>query len=46
MYDENGNLVNSTLDNINNLEANGTWKFKAMATDEFSTYKIKAVTGW
>lgn len=46
LYDESGNLINSTLDNINNLEANGTWKFKAMATDEFATYKIKEVTGW
>lgn len=46
LYDESGNLINSTLDNINNLEANGTWKFKAMATSEFSTYKIKDITGW
>lgn len=46
LYDADGNLINSTLDNINNLEANGTWKFKAITTDEFSTYKIKDVTGW
>ena len=46
LYDASGNLINSTLDNINNLEANGTWKFKALATDEFATYKIKEVTGW
>ena len=46
LYDENGSLINSTLDNINNLEANGTWKFKAMATSDFATYKIKEVTGW
>lgn len=46
LYDESGNLISSTLDNINNLEANGTWKFKAMALDEFATYKIKEVTGW
>ena len=46
LYDAEGNLVGSTLDNINNLEANGTWKFKAMATSEFSTYKVKDVTGW
>ena len=46
LYDAEGNLVNSTLDNINNLEANGTWKFKAITTDDFSTYKIKDVTGW
>lgn len=46
LYDADGNLVNSTFDNINNLEANGTWKFKAITTDDFSTYKIKGVTGW
>lgn len=47
LYDADGNLVNSTLDNINNLEANGTWKFKALVTDkDFATYKIKEVTGW
>ena len=46
LYDEDGSLINSTLDNINNLEANGTWKFKAMATSEFATYKIKEVTGY
>ena len=46
LYDENGSLINSTLDNINNLEANGTWKFKAMATSDFATYKIKEVTGF
>lgn len=46
LYDKDGALVNSTLDNINNLEANGKWKFKAMATSEFSTYKIKEITGF
>lgn len=46
LYDAQGNLINSTLDNINNLEPNGTWKFKAMTTNEFTTYKIKDVTGW
>lgn len=46
LYDSAGNLINSTLDNINNLEANGTWKFKAITTDDFSTYKIKDITGW
>lgn len=46
LYDDDGSLVNSTIDNINNLEANGTWKFKAMATSDFATYKIKEVTGF
>lgn len=46
LYDKDGALINSTLDNINNLEANGKWKFKAMATSEFATYKIKEITGF
>lgn len=46
LYDKDGALVNSTLDNINNLEANGKWKFKAMATSDFDTYKIKEITGF
>ena len=46
LYDAEGNLIGSALDNINNFEPNGTWKFKAMATEDFSTYKIKDVTGW
>lgn len=46
LYDADGNLVNSTFANVNNLEANGTWKFEAMATSEFVTYEIKDITGW
>lgn len=46
LYDADGNLVDSTFDNVNNLEANGTWKFEAMATNEFTTYKIKDIIGW
>lgn len=46
LYDANGAQVGSTLANANNLEPNGSWKFKAVTLEEFSTYKIKDVTGY
>jgi asparagine N-glycosylation enzyme membrane subunit Stt3 len=46
LYDASGAQVGSTLANANNLEPNGTWKFKAIATEDFATYKIKDVTGY
>lgn len=46
LYDTSGAVVGSTLANINNLEPNGTWKFEAIALQEFKTYKIKDVTGF
>lgn len=47
LYDSSGALIDSTLDNINNLEPKATWKFKAMIMDDnATTYKIKDVTGW
>ena len=42
LYDKIGNLLESTIDNINNLEPNSTWKFEApVINDKVSTYKIK-----
>ncbi len=47
LYDSEGSLVDSTLDNINNLEPNGTWKFKApILEDNVTNYKIKDVNGF
>ena len=46
LYDEDGTMIGTASDFISNLEANGTWKFKAITTDEFATYKIKEVSGW
>lgn len=47
LYDSEGSLVDSTLDNINNLEPSGKWKFKApILEDNVSTYKIKDVNGF
>lgn len=47
LYDAEGSLVDSTLDNINNLEPNGKWKFKApILEDSVTNYKIKEVNGF
>lgn len=47
LYDKDGNQTGSTMDNINNLEKDGIWSFKAMIFDEKATsYKIKEVTGF
>ena len=48
LYDEDGAQLGSAMDNINNLEPNGTWKYKAMAysTEEIATYKFIEITGW
>jgi len=48
LYDkENGSQVGSTFDNINNLEADGTWKFKAIVMEDGATFaKLKGVSCW
>jgi hypothetical protein len=47
LYDESGNQIGSTLDNINNLEPGATWRFKAIVIEEDAAkYKIKDVTGF
>jgi len=47
LYDEAGNQVGSTIDNINNLEAGGSWKFAAVIIEpEAVNYKLKDVSGW
>ena len=47
LYDKNENIIGSTADNINNLEANSIWKFKApIIEDNVTTYKIKNVIGY
>lgn len=46
LYDD-GTLVGSTLDNVNNLEPGATWEFKAVILqDNADQYKITEVTGW
>lgn len=52
LYDEEGALIGTALDNINNLEANSKWKFKAVSlltsdeTSKVASYKLKEITGW
>ena len=52
LYDKDGAIIGTALDNISNLEANGKWKFKAaslITSDEVenvASYKLKEITGW
>lgn len=49
LYDKEGNLVGTALDNINNLKSGGTWKFKAMAfcdNDEIAGWELDSITGY
>ncbi len=49
LYDADGNQIGTALDNINNLETDGTWKFKAMGMDvdgEIASYKLAEITGY
>jgi len=49
LYDADGNQVGSALDNINDLNPGGTWKFKAIVLEEgkltFRQSEIE-VSGW
>lgn len=49
LYDSDGNQVGTALDNISNLEKDGTWKFKAAGIDTDKTvvsYKLAEITGY
>ena len=47
IYDGQGNQVGSTLDNVNNLEPHGTWKFKALVSEKEATaFRLKGVNGY
>ena len=46
-YDKDGAQLGTALANISNLEANGVWRYKAMATsDNIASYKLAEITGW
>lgn len=48
-YDEDGNVIGSCWDNINNLEPNGKWKIKAICSGEandIKSYKLTDFTSW
>ncbi len=49
VYDKNGNNLGSCYDNNSNLEANGTWKFKAVCDGEandITRYKLVDIDGY
>lgn len=47
LHDESGAQVGTALDNINNLEAGGVWRFKAVVLeDNASKYKLSELSGW
>jgi len=49
VYDSENNLLGSCLDNINNLEANGTWKIKALCSGDAKSvdhYELKGFSSW
>lgn len=49
VYDENGSVIGSCWDNINNLEGNGSWKIKAICSGEakdIKSYKLTGFSSW
>jgi hypothetical protein len=47
LYDNSGAQVGTAVDNINNLEPYGIWKFKAMVSDERAKkYRFSELTGF
>lgn len=49
LFDKDGNQIGTALDNINSLEAGGTWKFKAMGDNtegDIDSYKLDEITGY
>ena len=48
LYDSEGNQIGTAWTNINNLQAKGTWKFKAVdfTNEEVAKYELAEITGW
>lgn len=47
LYDADGAQIGTAMDNINNLEAKGTWKYKAIGgTENPASYKLVNIQGW
>ncbi len=50
LYDSDGAQIGSALANINNLDANGIWKFKAIGSlgdgKSVASYKLVEITGF
>jgi hypothetical protein len=46
LYDSAGNQVGSAMANVNNLEPEGIWKFKAVGLVPAKTFKVSGLTGF
>lgn len=47
LYDKDGNVIGSAMDNINFIDVDGTWKFKAVILeDEFDHFKLGEIIGF
>lgn len=48
LYNKDGAQIGTAMDNINNLEPNGIWKFKAIGivNETVDTYRLTGITGW
>lgn len=47
IYDKDGNVIGSAIDNVNYIEPGGTWKFKAMILEEeYDSFKFESVSGF
>lgn len=45
-YNYLGEQIGSTMDNVNNLEPKGTWRFSASIDKSIDSVKIMEVSGW
>lgn len=46
LYDAEGNMIGTALANVNNFEAGGKWKFKAMGMGKAASYKFSEITSF
>ena len=47
LYDKDGNQIGTAMDNINNLEQNGSWKFNTLIIEDgVKDVKFKGITGY
>ena len=49
IFDKDDNMIGTCMDNNSGLNANGTWKFKAICdygTNDVARYELKEITGW
>lgn len=47
LYDKDGNIIGTALDNTNNLKSNDIWNFEAnIIEDNVSSFELKEVSGF